>query len=272
MRQNLGLQIDKYVRINFDVFISVVNTLAPDGVEICVKEVIDDPNYPDAGVGFIHVHFDPGCQVVDAEKLLQYARTRHTQGSDFDRARRQQEVIQAMLTKVVSVGGITNIITQAPKLWEDLSGSFVTNLTLDEIISLGGLALEIPRDKIQFGVIDNLYVDFATTNTGDQVLLPKTGQIRMLIQQVFEPQDNLTLSDLKSRADAEKATITVYNNSDVAGLASQTRDWLIGRGITVDNVGNVPQPANVDTLIQVYTGKIWTGRYLAALMGLPADR
>lgn len=272
VRQNLGISIDKYIRINFDVFTAVVNTLAPDGVEICVPEVIDDPNYPDAGYGFIHVHFDAGCQVLDAEKLLQYARTRNTNASDFDRARRQQQVLQAMREKVLSVGGITNFIGQAPALWQELSDSFVTNLTLDEIISLGTLVQEIPREKIQFGVIDNLYVDLATTNTGDQVLIPRTGAIRFLIQQVFNPQDDLSLSDLKSRADAEKASITVFNNTDVVGLAGQTRDWLAGRGVDIASVGNTQQPDNADTIIRVYTGKIWTGKYLAALMGLPADR
>ncbi len=272
VRQSLGLQIDKYVRINFDVFTAVVNTLAPSGVEICVPSEIDDPTYPDAGYGFIHVHFDAGCQILDAEKLLQYARTRHTTASDFDRARRQQQVLQAMRDQLLSVGGITNFIGQAPKLWEELSDSFVTNLTLDEIISLGMLVQDIPREKIQFGVIDNLYVDLATTNTGDQVLIPRTGAIRFLIQQVFNPQDDLSLSDLKTRADAEQASITVFNNTDVVGLAGQTRDWLAGRGVSVASVGNTQQPDNAATTIRVYTGKIWTGKYLAALMGLSADQ
>lgn len=272
IRQNLGVSIDKYVRINFDVFTAVADLLAPDGVEICVREMIDDPTYPDSGYGYIHVRFEPGCQRLDAERLLQYARTRRTQNSDFDRARRQQEVIQAMQQELLNVGGITRFIGQAPRLWEELSDSFITNLTLDEIISLGMLLQEIPRERIQFGVIDNLYVDLASTNTGDQVLVPRTGAIRFLIQQVFSPQDDLSLSDLKSRADRENASIVVFNNTDTAGLAGQTRDWLLGRGVSVEQVGNTPQPTNENTVIRVYTDKIWTGKYLAMLMGLPPER
>src|SRR5690606_30867627 len=117
-----------------------------------------DPAYPDAGYGTIHVHFDPGCQMLDAEHLLQYARTRHTEGSDFDRARRQQEVLKAMQAQLVSLGGIGNFITQAPALWDELTGSFNTNLSLEQIISLGSLIQSIPRENIQTGVIDNLYV------------------------------------------------------------------------------------------------------------------
>lgn len=271
VRQNLGIPVSKYLLVNFDVFLKVVETLAPDGVEICVPEPIDDAAYPDAGYGVIRVQFAAGCQTLNAERLLQYARTRHG-NSDFERSRRQQQVLQALRDKVLSVGGIANFIGQAPRLWNDLTGSFKTNLSLDEILSLGLLMQEIPRENIRFGVIDNLYVDLATTTSGDQVLVPRTNAIRLLVQQVFNPQDDLSLSDLRTRAEAEKASIVVLNNSDVAGLARQTGDWLAGRGVSVTQVGNVPQPSNGDTVIQVYTGKVWTGKYLAALLGLPPER
>src|SRR5206468_3630673 len=60
LSQNLGINVENYVLINFTVFTTVVSTLAPNGIEICVTDTIDDPYYPDAGNGFIHVHFDPG--------------------------------------------------------------------------------------------------------------------------------------------------------------------------------------------------------------------
>src|ERR1044071_2358791 len=131
---------------------------------------------------------------------------------------------------------------------------------------------DIPKENMRFGVINNLYVNFAKTTSGDDVLLLKSNAIRLLIQQVFNPEDDLTVSELRTRAEAEKATIDVFNNSDVQGLAGQTRDWLAGRGVTVNNVGNTTTPTNENTIIHVYTGKIWTARYLAALMGLSADR
>lgn len=272
VRQNLGIEIDKYLLVNFDVFTKVVSTLAPNGIEVCPQEVIDDPDYPDAGYGTIAVHFNPGCQTLDAERLLQYARTRATSRSDFDRAGRQQEVMRAVLNQVLTLGGISNALIQVPTLWNDLSGSFKTNLTLDEILRLATLAGEIKQDSIQFGVIDNLYVDLRTTSSGEQVLVPHLNAIRTLVQQVLYTQDDLSLAELRQRAENEHATIMVFNNTDILGLASQTRDWLTGRGISVVGIDNTPNPDNADTFIQVYTGKIWTGRYLAALMGIPADR
>ncbi|MCL4246678.1 MAG: LCP family protein [Anaerolineae bacterium] len=269
---NLGIEIDNYVRVNFDVFTQVVNTLAPDGIEVCPTEPIDDPKYPDAGYGTISVHFDAGCQRLDATHLLQYARTRATRGADFDRARRQQEVLSAFREEVLSAGGLANIIGQIPTLWEQVSSNVTTNLSLNEILSLAQLAQDIPRSNITFGVIDNLYVDLAQTNTGDQVLLPRQTSMNFLLQQVFNPQGDLSLSDLRARAEAENAEIVVFNNTDVAGLAGQTRDWLTSRGVPVANVGNTATPNSAPTVVRDYGGKVWTARYLAALLGLPPDR
>jgi polyisoprenyl-teichoic acid--peptidoglycan teichoic acid transferase len=271
VRQVLGFPIDKYLLINFDVFTKVVDTVASDGVEVCPREAIDDQNYPDAGYGFITVHFDAGCQLLTAERLLQYARTRHG-ATDFDRAERQQEVMKSLREKVLSVGGVTQFISQAPTLYTELADSFKTNLSIDEILQLGGLVAQIPRENIHFGVMNYLYVDQAKTTSGDEVLILKTNAIRPLIQSVFYPDESLTLSDLRSRAEAENGTIVVFNNTDVVGLAGQTRDWLAGKGVDVTEVGNTPNPSNIDTVIRVYTGKVWTAKYLAALMGLPEER
>jgi polyisoprenyl-teichoic acid--peptidoglycan teichoic acid transferase len=272
VQSNLGLRVDNYLLVNFDVFTVVVNTLAPNGVEVCPNQVIDDTAYPDAGYGTIHVHFEAGCQMLDAEHLLQYARTRHTEGSDFDRARRQQEVLKAVQAQVVSLGGIGNFIAQAPTLWDELTGSFKTNLTLEQIISLGTLVQTIPRENIHTGVIDNLYVQFAKSAQGDDILIPNYNAIRLLVQQVFSPQESVDLAELRTRAMSENATIAVFNNTDIAGLAGQTRDWLTSKGLTISQVGNTSAPSNADTIIRDYSGNVWTARYLAALMGLPSDR
>jgi hypothetical protein len=147
-----------------------------------------------------------------------------------------------------------------------------TNLTFEQLLSLAQLAQEIPRENIQFGVIDNLYVDLAQTNTGDQVLIPRQSGINFLLQQVFNPVGDLSISELRARAEAENAEIVVFNNTDTQGLAGLTRDWLVSQGVAIVNVGNVQQPTNTPTLIRDYTGRIWTARYLAALMGLSPDR
>ncbi len=271
---NFGVRVDKYLLINFDVFTSLVDTLAPDGVPVTVTEVIDDPDYPDDRYGTIYVHFDPGEYRMDAETLLQYARTRATEGGDFDRARRQQQVLDAIRAEVLSAGGILNFISQAPRLWEELSSNYRTNLEYDDIVSLGLLMGEIEKDNIHYGVIDNLYVTFGMNPAGDQqVLYPDYGSISDLIQRLFFPQTQLTPAEIKTRSDAENAQVYVYNGTQIVGLANDAREWFTGQGVSITGVGNDTNFDGAQTVIRDYGGTHpWTARYIANLMGLPQER
>jgi polyisoprenyl-teichoic acid--peptidoglycan teichoic acid transferase len=276
IEQNIGVRINYYVLVNFDVFYAVVNTLAPNGVNICVTEAISDPTYPDNAYGTIDVRFEVGCQRLNAERLLQYARTRKTQGGDFDRARRQQEVLRALREEVISAGGLATFVLQLPTLWSEISSSIRTDLTYDELIQLARLGQEIPRENIRFGQIgaaDTTPQTVTVNGENQQVLIPRQSAIRALLQDVFSPQQGgNTIADLRARAAAENANIVVYNNTATSGLAGQMRDWLVSNQVAVQSVGNMPTPDNANTTIRDYTGKRWTARYLAALLNIPEDR
>lgn len=274
VRANIGVRVNHYVRINFEVFTSVVDTIAPDGVEVCVSESIVDDHYPDEGFGTITVRFDPGCQVLNAERLLQYARTRATAGSDFDRNRRQQEVLAALQNEVISAGGILNFITQIPSLYNQLQDNFVTSLSLQEIISLGRLVAEIPREHVTFSAIGPGDVQFSATRDGtQQILIPIQSGISRAVAAAFNPPEtNLSLAELRQRAENENARIVVFNNTDIPGLAGQTRDWLNSRQVRVEGLGNIEPSQSVDTILYDYTGNTWTVRYLAELLRIPPER
>lgn len=291
IRENLGVSIDYYVRVNFEVFITTVNTLAPGGVQVCPPEAIDDPTYPDEAFGTISVHFDAGCQRLDAVRLLQYARTRKTENGDFDRALRQQEVLQSFRDEVISVGGLTNAVLQAPTLFGQLGDNIKTNLSLEQILSLARLAGEIPRENIRADVIDFRHASPGSTPDGTkQILIPRQQDMVPLIDYVLygigEPPasangtaangaaavEELSIAELRTRAEAENATIVVFNGGNIPGLAATTREWLVGRGVLVAEIGNLPNAIGDPTTIRDYGSKPYTARYLAALFGLPLDR
>ena len=270
--ENFGIRVDKYLLVNFDVFTSIVDTLAPNGVPLTVTEYIDDPDYPGERYDKIHVRFEPGEQLMDAETLLQYARTRATEGGDFDRAARQQQVLDAVRAEVLSAGGIVNFLSQAHVLWDTLQSNYRTNLELTEIIALGHLMGSIERDDIRFRVIDNLYVYPGLSPQGEQILFPDFSAIRDLILDTFYPQTQLSLAELKARADEENPLIYVYNGTNVVGLASDTREWLVSQGVRVDEINNDVTRWRKLTEIRDYGRHNATARYLAKLMGLPEDR
>ena len=269
---NFGIPVENYLLVNFDVFTTIVDLLAPDGVMVHVQEFIDDPDYPDDHYGTIHVTFQPGMQRMDAERLLQYARTRATQGGDFDRARRQQQVLDALRAEVLSAGGIVNFVAQAYPLWQELQGNYRTNLELNELIALGRLMGGVKRDDIHFSVIDNFYAALGKSPQGDDVLIPDLMSIRDLIMRTFYPGEQLSDAEIKARAQQEAAPIYVYNGTPIVGLAGAMQDWLLARDVAVAGINNDVSSDRLLSEIRVYGRYQATASYLAQLLGLPAER
>lgn len=270
VERSLGIPIDHTVRVNFDLFLTVVDAVAP--VEVCVEEIIHDENYPDGSYGFMTVHFDPGCQDLDAAHLLQYARVRHTEGGDFDRARRQQQVITALRDRVLSLGGVQALIGQAPALWDALRQDITTTLSLDEIISLGLVAQDIPPENITQAVLDANYVYFVTTASGDQVLQLRGDAMRNLVADLFNPTQ-ISPEELRNLATAEgQVSLSVVNGTTTQGLAATMSDWLTDQGFNVVEVGNATSSDYRSTVIKDYTDHPYTARWLASLMGLPVTQ
>ncbi len=73
-------------------------------------------------------------QHFDGETALKYARSRHTT-SDFSRSARQQQIIQAIITKLLSSPDIRNVST-IKKLYAQYTSMVKTNISLKEIIGM----------------------------------------------------------------------------------------------------------------------------------------
>lgn len=182
----LGINIPYYVLINFEVFHTFIDAVGP--VEVCPENVIHDEAYPDGSYGYMTVHFDPGCQELDSERLLQYARTRHGDSeSDIGRSKRQQEVILKVRAKVLSVGGVTALLPQAPGLWESVQDNIKTNLTFEKMVSLARSAEQVSDENIRQNQISFEEVYMSTSPDGDQILVPIGTDIRLLIEDLFRP-------------------------------------------------------------------------------------
>ncbi|MEL6151399.1 MAG: LCP family protein [Chloroflexota bacterium] len=272
IEDTLGVEIDHYVLVNFDVFLRVVDTVAPNGVEICIPQEIYDPFYPDEGYGFIEVRFEAGCQRLNSTELLQYARTRKTEGSDFDRSRRQQQVILAVQQQVVSAGGITNLVTRAPALWQELGNNLRTDMPFETALDLALVSTTIDSDNVNMAQINNLHVQFAKDDDGNDILIPVPASISELVQSTFNTSGGMTEEDIRERAVAEGATVIVLNNTTTTGLAGTTRERLNAAGIPVVNVGNTQAPDNTNTVIKDYTGNPWTSRLIADALGIPREQ
>ena len=123
-------------------------------------------------------------QHLDGYTAQKYARTRHGD-SDFDRARRQQQVLFAIRNRVLSLDALPQLILQAPSLYASVSQNVNTGLTLDQMISLALWLKDLPVENIRTGVIDQHYVSDYTTPDGAEVLVPYANALPNLLAQVF---------------------------------------------------------------------------------------
>jgi len=270
VQYNLGVSIHHYVRVNFTAFEQMVDLIG--GIDVYVEEEIDDPTYPDEAYGYDPLYIPAGEQHLDGEMALKYARTRHTAGGDFDRARRQQQVLLAIFERVTQLDLLPQLAPRMPELWRTLQDAVVTDpdLTLDKVIALARLASEVDAENIHYGVIDERYTQFWTTADGQQVLIPLRDRVRELRDYIFTAEAPLPQTDdPAARLKAEAATIEVLNGTTTAGLAALTAEYLQQRGLPVAHTDNADRSDYADTLVIVHTGKTYTAEYITHLLGLP---
>lgn len=176
---NFGIPMHYYIRINFQGFREIVDYLG--GVTIEVDEEIWDYRYPDGQYGYTTIHIPAGTQLMDGRMALQYARTRHS-GTDFDRLRRQRQVLLAIREKALRL----DLIPKIPALAGTMGQSVTTNLQLGEVVTLAQIASRIGAEDIRFAVIDeSMTVPVALEEEGD-VLFPKREKIRQVVEEVFD--------------------------------------------------------------------------------------
>ncbi len=269
VQQNFGVPVNYYLSINFNAFVKVIDQIGC--IPIGVPQTIDDPTYPDGAYGYDPFHIEAGDHCLAGEELLKYARTRATYGSDFDRAVRQQQVIHAVRSHVLSTGQLPTLIAQAPELYDTVQDGINTNLSLSQMIELARVVADIPDENICSRVVDNYYVSLLTLDDSSQVLVPDRNAVRGLVEDIFTGTGECAPGgvNLSSEAAAEQATVGVFNGTKTEGLATLTGDYLTGQGINVIELANAERNDYAETIIYNYNGKVSTARYLASLLNVP---
>ncbi|TXS13546.1 LytR family transcriptional regulator [Streptomyces sp. adm13(2018)] len=139
-----GIRVDHHMVIDFRGFKKMVD--AVDGVEVCLKEPVDDPA--------AKLKLPAGRQTLHGEQALGFVRARKSlgNGSDTERMDRQQQFLGALVSKVQSNGVLLNPTRLYPVL-DAATKSITTDQGLDSLRDLYDLARSmraIPTDQVQF--------------------------------------------------------------------------------------------------------------------------
>lgn len=160
------LEIQYYAMIDLQGFKEVIDTVG--GVTINVENSFTDREYPTDDDRIETITFKKGVQTMNGATALKYARSRkgdNGEGSDYQRARRQQKVIVAVKDKVLSTETLLN-----PAKVLDIISSVEKNLKLSEFttediqaaINLGSKQKESGGNSYSFVLDPSIGIGYST--------------------------------------------------------------------------------------------------------------
>lgn len=121
----LNIPVDYYIRVNFEAFTEVINSL--DGIYYDVPyEIVEIDSQDKKGA----IHLYPGYQKLYGEEALALARTRKYD-NDLERGKRQQEIIKSIANRATSTTSIFKLDNVLNAIGENMR----TNLTFQDMRS-----------------------------------------------------------------------------------------------------------------------------------------
>jgi len=205
---NLGIRIDHTAMVDFNGFRKIVDTLG--GVDIPVScsytdwRLIDPDYNPEIEGNWFLYTVNPGVIHMDGDLALWYARSRQ-KSSDFDRGRRQQEVLRALFTQALHAGTLTRI----PELYANLKDSVETDLGLGDILKLSLYAPKMTNADIRSYYIRPPVVNSWITSGGAYVLSPNPDLLQQMLTEALSPSAQVV--------EKQAVVIDVMNGTSIAG-------------------------------------------------------
>ena len=186
----LGIPIHYYAAVNLDGFEAMIDEAG--GVRVTNNSLIDDPNYGGwKQPGRIGFHLAPGTYNFNGETALAYVRSRKGLGNnDFERARRQQQLLVALSHKLSDPA----MLPKLPALLDAATRTITTSFPADRLSDMLALGRSIDDASITRKVLGPPYA----------LSDPSAGDYRL----VFVPEKLAALSISLFGNDSSYATAT----------------------------------------------------------------
>ncbi|GBD09223.1 Putative transcriptional regulator YvhJ [Candidatus Thermoflexus japonica] len=202
LRYNLGLTAHGYALVDFEGMRTIIDTLG--GVDVNVRcplyDVFPDPDNP-AITGTLSLPV-PGRYHLDGKQALWYMRSRYSTG-DFDRSRRQQQVLEGLLDRLKEGGWLLRV----PSLWSGIRQTVQTDLGLEEVLWLASIGVRLDRSRIARGWLHPVLASGTISTTAENGLF-----VYLPTEQAYSYLERFLLGPLPSEA-SPIARVEVINAS-----------------------------------------------------------
>lgn len=255
-----GLSIPYFAVVDFKGFEKAIDLVG--GVDVAIDRTFTDYSYPDSKDGYLPpVTFSKGSEHMSGPRALIFARSRHAsgpEGSDFSRSQRQQKIIHAVKSKVVSL----NLITDGGKINELLSviGDHMhTNIGLGEMVRFYNLVKNYDQNSVVSLSLDpstNLICPQILETNGAYVLSLCPGKQAEDVKNFFKNSFNV------GAFTAEKSIIWLADSSKDGHNYKKAEKLLAQEGLTVYQI-SYTGPALAQTVSYTVNNKPLTMDFLS---------
>lgn len=135
----LGIPVHRYVATDFAGFTKMVDLLG--GIEVNVEKPM---KYSDRAGG-LDVDLEPGLQVLDGQKALEYVRYRNDRLGDIGRAQRQQEFVKALAKKAMR----WDTVLHYREIVDIVESCVTSDMTIGEMASFGYRVFKIGPESVK---------------------------------------------------------------------------------------------------------------------------
>jgi LCP family protein required for cell wall assembly len=188
LQYNLGIYIDRYVMVDFEAFITIVDALG--GISITTGYPISDTSFPDMNYGYDPFVLPAGTHQLNGYNALRFARTRH-QDNDYVRGSRQIQVLEAILDRLQEPGILPRLIVESPNLLRSVNQNVYTDIWLEDAFTLARYAILIPRENVLSSTLEREYTMDTIVN-GRRVVIPNPSSVHRLMLTVFGADYDVT--------------------------------------------------------------------------------
>jgi LCP family protein required for cell wall assembly len=265
---------NRYVVLRIDATKEFINAIG--GVSVDVKSsnclqyktgcTADTLDYDDTW-GHLHIHLKEGLQHLDGEHAVAYMRFRHDWCSDPCRIMRQQQVLQAVATKIK--GDRINTLIHLGDLLAVFRKYVQTDFTDQELFSIATYFQGVPNFAIVSKQVP-FTADVDLPGYGDSLVPDTQARAQLVASMLVAPPVPVPSPDALALAAIPAATLRVdiENGSTVAGAAHRVAAELKHAGFNIGAVGNADRSDYTATEIHEHSSVTFAGaKVRAALAG-----
>lgn len=210
-----GVTIDRYVRVSTGAFRELVDLMG--GVKVYVPE----PMYYEDQTQNLKIELETGEQVLTGEQAEQFARFRNDANGDIGRVQRQQELIQALRSRLTDPMMIPRI-PQAIQIFQEYID---TNLTTEEMLALANFGLGLEQEQLHMVLLPGRF------STPEEYVasywLMDSAAKDQVMQEYF---DTTSIAVMSNQHNLDDLRIAIQNASSDPQVGSQVAAYLQTQG------------------------------------------